>query len=67
MTHLILRASRLFLLPERTPPLSPTYALPLTPGTALLAPIYCDDVPESEEIFLCQPYLGLNLKDPTFA
>ena len=38
-------------------PLSSAYAPPLAPCVGLLAPIDCDGISESEEIFLCQPCL----------
>ena len=60
-------SSKLFSPSARAPPLSSTYALPFTPLTALLAPMYCDGIPESGEIFLCQPCLGLNFEDPPLA
>ena len=58
---------RLFPPSARGPPSFSAYALPFTPRAALLAPICCDSITESREIFFCQPCLGLNLEDPALA
>ena len=60
-------ASTLFPLSASASPLSSTYALPFTPGAALLAPICRDGVSERSKVFLRQPCLGLNLEKPPLA